>query len=147
MKYIVSADANVILDGLLQRGDMGLDALEIIELAEYNKIELFVSSSNLLNVIYFLKKANKNNSQIIVLIKKILSFTTVNSPDNLVLINALDTGFNDIEDAIQYFTALQIKGINYFITSNSRDFKKATHKLPVLTPSQFLKQYKNSKPK
>ena len=34
MKYTVCADANVFLDGLLQRGTSGLDALEIIELAE-----------------------------------------------------------------------------------------------------------------
>lgn len=147
MRYTVSADANVFLDGLLQRGDRGLDALEVIELAESNKVVLFISSTNLLNVIYFLKKANKTDNEIILSIKQLLSFTTVNSPDNSIFISALDSGFGDLEDAVQYYTALQIKGIDFFITSNIKDFKKATHKLPVLTPTQFLKQYSDSKTK
>lgn len=147
MRYTVSADANVFLDGLLQRGDRGFDALEVIELAESNKVVLFISSTNLLNVIYFLKKANKTDSEIILSIKQLLSFTTVNSPDNSIFINALDSGFGDLEDAVQYYTALEIKGIDFFITSNIKDFKKATHKLPVLTPTQFLKQYSDSKTK
>lgn len=143
MKYTVFGDTNVILDGLLQRGDMGLDALEIIELAENNEITLFISSSNLINVIYFLQKASKTNSEIILTVKNLLSFTTIISPGSSTVINALDANFNDIEDGIQYYTALQIKEIDYFITSNVKDFKKASTQLPVVTPRQFLKLYKS----
>ncbi len=114
MKFTVSADANVFLDGLLQRGDMGLDSLEIIELAENNKLVLYISSSNLMNVIYFLKKGDKTNSEIILAVKNLLSFTTIISPNNSIVINALDADFNDIEDGIQYYTALQIKEIELF---------------------------------
>lgn len=143
MKYTVFADTNVFLDGLLQRGDMGLESLEIIELAEDNEIMFFTSSSNLINVIYFLQKAAKTNSEIILTIKNLLSFTTIISPGNSIIINALDANFNDIEDGIQYYTALQIKEIDYFITSNIKDFKKASTQLPVVTPRQFLKLYKS----
>ncbi len=143
MKYTIFADANVFLDGLLQRGDMGLDSLEIIELAENNEIVLFISASNLMNVIYFLKKAAKTINEIILTIKNLLSFTTLISPNNSIVINALDANFNDIEDGIQYYTALQIKEIDYFITSNIKDFKKAAIQLPVVTPTQFLKLYKS----
>jgi predicted nucleic-acid-binding protein len=143
MKYTVFGDTNVILDGLLQRGDMGLYALEIIELAENNDVILFLSSSNLVNVIYFLQKAGKTNSEIILTVKNLLTFTTIISPGNPIIINALDANFNDIEDGIQYYTALQIKEIDYFITSNIKDFKKASTQLPVVTPRQFLKQYKS----
>lgn len=143
MKYTVFADANVLLDGLLQRGDMGLDSLEIIELAESNEIVFFVSSSSLINVIYFLQKAAKTNKEIILTVKNLLSFTTIISPGNLTIINALDANFNDIEDGIQYYTALQIKEVDYFITSNIKDFKKALTQLPVVSPRQFLKLYKS----
>jgi predicted nucleic acid-binding protein len=141
----ICADANVFLDGLLQRGEMGLDCLEIIELAESNQLFLYISSSNLMNVIYFLEKAGKNNSEIILTIKSLLSFTTVISPNNHTVIDALDANFNDIEDGIQYFTALQIEDVAFFITSNIKDFKKATERLRVLTPKQFLKLYKSQK--
>ena len=143
MKYTVCADANVFLDGLLQRGALGLDALEIIELAESNELVLFISSSNLMNVIYFLEKAGKTNSDIIPAIKDLLSFTTVISPNNSTVINALDANFNDIEDGIQYYTALQIKDMDFFITANIKDFIKATEQLPVFTPMQFLNLYKS----
>jgi predicted nucleic acid-binding protein len=141
----ICADANVFLDGLLQRGEMGLDCLEIIELAESNQLFLYISSSNLMNVIYFLEKAGKNNSEIILTIKSLLSFTTVISPNNHTVIDALDANFNDIEDGIQYFTALQIEDVAFFITSNIKDFKKATERLRVVTPKQFLKLYKSQK--
>lgn len=123
MRYTLSADANVFLDGLLQR-EMGIDALEIIELAESNKLVLFVSSSNFMNVIYFLKKANKSNNEIIIVLKNLLSFTIINSPDNSIFLNALEAGFNDLEDAIQYYNAVNVKGIDYFITSTLKTIKK-----------------------
>ncbi len=53
---------------------------------------------------------------------------------------ALHAGFLDLEDAVQYHTALQIKGIDYFITSNIKDYKKASAQLPVITPKQFIKR-------
>src|SRR3954451_6197340 len=110
---IICADANVFLDALLQRGKMGLECLQIIELAERRELILYISSSNLMNVIYFLEKAGKNNRQIVLTLKSLLSFTTVISPDNKTVINALDANFNDIEDGIQYYTALQIEDIAF----------------------------------
>jgi predicted nucleic acid-binding protein len=144
MKFTVFADANVFLDGLLQRGAMGLDCLEIIEFAESDEIVLFISSSNLMNVIYFLEKAGKTNSEIVIATKNLLSFTTIISPNNSVVIDALDAAFIDIEDGIQYHTALQIKEMDYFITSNVKDYKKAILQLPVVTPKQFLNLYKKA---
>lgn len=139
---LVCADANVFLDGLLHRGEMGLECLQIIELAERSELILYISSSNLMNVIYFLEKAGKNNKEIVLTLKSLLSFTSVISPDNKTVINAHDANFNDIEDAIQYYTALQVEDIGYFITSNIKDFKKAVVQLPVVTPKQFLNKYK-----
>jgi predicted nucleic acid-binding protein len=139
---IICADANVFLDALLQRGKMGLECLQIIEMAERRELILYISSSNLMNVIFFLQKAGKNNRQILLTLKSLLSFATVISPDNKTIIKALDPDFNDIEDAIQYYTALQVDDIGFFITSNIKDFKKAVDQLPVVTPKQFLNKYK-----
>ncbi len=71
----------------------------------------------------------------------ILSYTTLINPDNDVFKKALSSAFDDIEDAVQYFTALQAEDIDYFISSNIKDFKKATSSLPVFTPKQFMEQY------
>jgi predicted nucleic acid-binding protein len=47
----------------------------------------------------------------------------------------LSSDFNDFEDAIQYYTALE-NNINTIITRNKKDFK--TSKLPVLTAKEYL---------
>jgi hypothetical protein len=46
-------------------------------------------------------------------------------------------GFTDFENAIQYHTALAVRDMDYFITSNTRDYKKSLPHLPVITPKQF----------
>lgn len=81
------------------------------------------------------------------IILQLLAFVSLVSPLEDAFKNGLMTEFIDLEDAVQYYTALQIKGIDFFITSNIKDFKKATDKLPVLAPTQFLKQYRDSKTK
>lgn len=80
---------------------LGLDSLEIIELAKNNEIFFFTSSSILLKVIHFLEKAATTNSKIILTVKNLFSFTTIVSPSNSTVINALDANFSNIKDGIQ----------------------------------------------
>ncbi|MDR2618464.1 MAG: PIN domain-containing protein, partial [Treponema sp.] len=56
--------------------------------------------------------------------------------DDKIIQKALESGFNDFEDAVQYFTAVENK-IDYIITRNTEDYKKSTIK--IYTPSQYLK--------
>jgi hypothetical protein len=50
----------------------------------------------------------------------------------------LNSDFNDFEDAVQYFTAIQNK-LNAIITRNTKDFKKS--EIPVLTAEEYIKGY------
>jgi predicted nucleic acid-binding protein len=56
--------------------------------------------------------------------------------DDKIIQKALESGFNDFEDAVQYYTAVENK-MDYIITRNTDDYKKSTIK--VYTPSQYLK--------
>jgi hypothetical protein len=47
--------------------------------------------------------------------------------------------FKDIEDGLLYFLALKAD-MQYFITRNIKDFQSSSPSLPVLTPSQYLKE-------
>jgi hypothetical protein len=73
--------------------------------------------------------------------EKILAYSILINPDNLPFQKALSAGFSDHEDAVQYYTALTASGIDYFITSNIKDFKKASSQLPVVPSKQFMKLY------
>jgi predicted nucleic acid-binding protein len=147
MELVVFADSNIFLDAFLDRKPTDIDCIEILDLARNKKIGAHTSSSCLLTVMYFLKKDGMSRKDVAAIMLQLLVFVSLVSPEEQAFKNGLLTDFNDLEDAVQYYTALQIKGIDYFITSNIKDFKKATPKLPVLTPTQFLKEYRNIKPK
>ena len=142
MAIKVFVDTNIFLDVLLHRGKEYNEAEKLLLLAENSTIELYSSSSCLLNLMYILKTYKIQKSQIIEYMTGILSFTQLVNPDNLVFNVALDANFSDIEDSVQYYTAFQVKGMNFFITSNIKDFKKANNLLPVHTAKQFMQQYK-----
>ena len=141
MTYKVFADANVYLDFLLHRGTEWREAERLFQLAIQRELELFTSASNLLNIMYIMDNYKLTKSEIIMHASAILQYSRLANPDNSLFKSALASGFNDLEDAVQYYTALHIEGINYFITSNTRDFKKASTYLPVLTPKEFMQLY------
>jgi predicted nucleic acid-binding protein len=136
-QYLLFADTNVFLDAFLQR-KAGRDCKQILILAEKAVVKLYTSPSCLLTVIYFLQKSGMPAKVIRESIADLLKLLSLKSPDEKDFLTSLNAGFPDLEDAVQYQTALQIKGIGYFITSNIKDFKKASKQLPVATPMQFI---------
>jgi hypothetical protein len=50
---------------------------------------------------------------------------------------ALQPAFNDIEDALQYFTAVKYR-MTHFISSDKLLKRAAIPQLPVYTPREFL---------
>ena len=141
MAYKLFVDTNVYLDYLMHRGTEWQHAENVLELAEKNSIEIFTSASCLLNLMYIMRSHKLPNNEIIVQVNNILTYSKLANPGNTTFQTALSVGFSDPEDAVQYYTALQIKGIDYFITSNTRDYKKASRQLPVVTPRQFMTLY------
>lgn len=136
-QYLLFADTNVFLDALLQRKP-GRECKQILILAEKSAVKLYTSSSCLLTVIYFLQKSGMPVKVIRESVVDLLKFISLASPDEKEFLTSLNAHFADLEDAVQYHTALQIKGIDYFITSNIKDFRKASKQLPVITPGQFI---------
>ena len=141
MAYNLFIDTNVYLDYLMNRGKEWQHAENILELAENNKIEIFTSASSLLNLMYVMRSYKMTNNEIVGHVNNILRYSKLANPDNTVFQTALSVGFPDLEDAVQYYTSLHIKGIDYFITSNTKDYKKSSSQLPVITPKQFMTLY------
>lgn len=145
MAYKVFIDTNVFLDAYLERTEDWKDALVILQFAALEQINVFTSANNLVNTIYSLRKQKLTSAEIIDLMELTLTYTQLVNTSNASFRQALRAGFNDLEDAVQYYTALEVKGIDYFITSDIKDYKKATVQLPVVTPQQFLAQYNKKK--
>ncbi|TDH26796.1 PIN domain-containing protein [Segetibacter sp. 3557_3] len=142
MAYKVFIDTNVFLDAYLERTADWKDAEAVLQSAALEQITLFTSANNLVNTIYALQKQNLTAGEIIDLMELTLTYTQLVNTSNAAFRQALRAGFKDLEDAVQYHTALEVKGIDYFITANIKDYIKATVQLPVLTPKQFILRHK-----
>ena len=55
--------------------------------------------------------------------------------DEYVIQQSLKSGFQDYEDAIQYYSAIQDSSIIGIITRNAKDFRQS--ELPILEPSEW----------
>lgn len=139
MKEAVFLDTNVILDALLGRLPNDVAGLALLELVQNDDLSGYTSSSNIINIIYFLKKAGLSTKKVSEVIAELIGYIQVVSPSGHTISQALQAGFSDLEDAIQYFTALRShQPINCFVTNNTKDFKLATPELPVLTAIEFM---------
>ena len=144
MAYKLFLDTNIFLDVFLQRTPDWENAEMILQLAAKKRIDVFSSANNLVNVIYALRKQKLTQAQIIELMQLTLTYVQLADTTNRSFNEALNAGFPDLEDAVQYFTALQIKGIDYFISSDLKDYKKASAQLPVITAEKFIAMYNRS---
>ena len=137
----VFVDTNIILDHALGRA-FAVEAGKIFAMSEEGKIYCYISTGSLYTLAYVLEKAIKDVN---IVRNKLLQYLTFLTPVSNLPCNfeqaLYDKAFNDIEDAFQYYTALQA-GCNFFVTVNLKDFQRGEiGKLPVLKPDDFLYRF------
>ena len=134
MKRTVFVDTDIILDLLTRRDPFYTAAARLFTLVERGEIKACVSSLTFANLFYILRKELSAPKAIEVL-KKLRQLVTVLAVDDKIVLLALDGGFTDFEDAIQYQTALS-KGIACLVTRNTKDYRKPV--ITVCTAEEFL---------
>ena len=128
-------DINIVIDYVEERPNE-LDAIkEIIYLAQLQKIELFISESVIATSIYVLKKQNIDALSVL---REICKIAGVVSFTKDVLYYPIEK-YKDTEDGLLYFLAYKAK-MDYFITRNVKDFTFLFPTLPVMSPTNFLKE-------
>jgi len=135
MMPIAFVDTDIILDLLAMREPHYQFSARLFSMADEGKLKLCVSSISFSNLNYILS----NQFSAVQARKKLLTFktlVTVLSVSEKSVDLALNSDFNDFEDALQYFTALEFK-ISTLLTRNLKDYKKAD--ISVLTAEQYLK--------
>jgi predicted nucleic acid-binding protein len=137
----VFLDTNVILDHALGRAFVR-EADKIFTMSEQGDIHCYISPGTLYTLAYILEKAIRDVETVR---EKLLLYLTLFIPVSNFPYNfeqALnDTAFDDIEDAFQYYTALQA-GCDFFVTANIKDFTKgAMKRLPVFKPDDYLLRF------
>lgn len=130
-------DANVILDFVLKRNDFN-EARKIIQLAIDGRIQAFITPSIIHICSYWLTKAYGHAKAKELLLSLMGDITCIDIPHEMA-IAALHSSVKDIEDALQYYTAIHHK-LDYFISRDKQMLKEATVLLPAYSPKEFLKE-------
>lgn len=137
MAFKVFLDANILLDFTLKR-EQYEQSRQIIELAVDGSIQAFITPSIVHILGYWLTKAYGNAKAKELLLTLMADITVIDLPNEIVL-NALHSKINDIEDALQYYTALHHR-LDYFISRDKQLQKQSIPLLPVCTPRELLKE-------
>lgn len=142
MAYKLFLDTNIIVDYVQERVN-DLDAInEIFHLAGLEKIELFISESAVTTSFYVLQKQKIDALSVLREISKTVNFLPFSKD---ILYYPIEK-YEDIEDGLLYFLAAKAK-MDYFITRNVKDFIFLFPSLPVMSPTNFLKEiYLNDLP-
>lgn len=128
-------DTNIILDLLGEREPFYLPSAQLATLADQKKIKLIASPISFATVNYFLIKS-EGMSNAKEKLRKFKILCEIASMNECIVEKALNSDFEDFEDALQYFCALDSK-CDIIITRNQKDFKQAL--LPVMSAEEYIK--------
>ncbi|MEQ8303230.1 MAG: PIN domain-containing protein [Cyclobacteriaceae bacterium] len=130
----VFLDTDILIDFLGDRKPFSKFALSIF-VAGYSKTINIYTSSNSITIAYYIlaKQVSENKARELVL--SLMERLNVIAVSESILKNAFSSEFRDVEDAVQFFSALTVERIDCIVTRNIRDYKKST--LPVLSSEEF----------
>ena len=131
----VLIDTNVILDVLLKRSPFYEAAIEVLKLSVREDIQEFVSASAITDIYYIAYKNMRDKAVVRELLKKLLLIVSVAGVSEEEIQKALELGWKDFEDSVQYSVAL-LNEMNGLITRNVKDYSSS--EIQVCEPNQFL---------
>lgn len=131
----VLVDTDVIMDFFFDRKPFAQFAIELMNLCANKEIQGYTTPIIISNVYYLLRKT-ATHEIIVEKLKQLLLILEIVSVDKKIVLNALNSDFKDLEDAMQNFSAVETAQIKIIITRNLRDFKKS--ELAVMTPETYM---------
>ncbi|MDT0642481.1 PIN domain-containing protein [Zunongwangia sp. F363] len=128
-------DTNIILDLLAKRNPFYAAAAQMFSLADKGELKLAISSLSFANTHYILSRLKSTNEAKFILRKFKVLVEVLPLNDKIIELALNDKDFNDFEDAMQYYTALEFQH-SIIISRNLKDFRNS--KIPVLTAKELL---------
>ena len=132
----VLLDSDVILDFFFDRKPFSDHASQILTLCEAKTIKGYITPVICSNTYYLLRQIARHE-KVIEKLQKLMTLLDVVSMDRDTVMQALNSGFKDFEDALQYFAAHRSGFIDVILTRNLKDYTKS--EIGVLTPEAFIK--------
>lgn len=135
MAFKVLLDANILLDFMLKR-EAYEAAKTLFQLAVQRKIQAFITPSILHITAYWLTKAY-GSPKAKELLLTLLADVVVIDATHEIAVAAIHSKIGDIEDALQYYTAMHHK-LDYVISRDKALQRVALPSLPVLFPDELI---------
>jgi len=114
-------DANVVVDFIDGTSRHHIITVSLIKALRKQNIRLYISPSTFVIINHLLYKYIGNRvtaNQKMILLSKMFNFST---EDQMVMDQVSNSGFSDLEDAVQYFSARTVKP-DFIVTHNNKDF-------------------------
>lgn len=125
-------DTNIVVDLLDRREPFCHGAVRLFSMAYNKQVQLVVSPMTFSTASFLLRKHGPEG------VRKLLSnfrqLSQVSTTDERTVDDSLASQFQDFEDAMQYYTALNAKA-DIIITRNGKDFTASN--LPVMTATEY----------
>lgn len=137
MGFKIFLDANILLDFLLKR-DNYQHAKALMNLIITGKVSAFITPAIVHIAGYWLTKAYGAEKAKMLLINLLIDVRVIDISHELTLL-ALNSKIDDIEDALQYYTAIHNQ-LDYFISGDRKLQKAAIPVLPVIAADYFLEK-------
>lgn len=126
-------DTNIVVDLLDRREPFCHDAVRLFSMAYNEQVQLVVSPMTFATASFLLRKHGPEGVRN--LLSNFRQLASVAATDERIVDDSLASQFQDIEDAMQYYTALHANA-EAIITRNGKDFKAS--RIPVMTASEYL---------
>ncbi len=133
----IMVDTNVVLDVLLNRTAHVNESAAVLKVAS-DEVQEFISASAITDIYYIAQKELKNPSLTKLLIRNLLQIVHVASVSEVDIWAALDSGWDDFEDAVQNFVAEHLR-FDCIVTRNTSDYSNSA--LSVMTPLEFINKF------
>ena len=130
-------DTNILVDLVLARQEFLPDAQRVFALGYAGEAVLMVSALSFVNTIYLGKKYKFPSDEVQAKLRMIADFVDVVDLRGQNVIDMLDSGWKDYEDATQHRSAIEEQA-DCIVTRNKKDYKAST--IEVLTPVEFFRK-------
>ncbi|MBQ8657258.1 MAG: PIN domain-containing protein [Prevotella sp.] len=128
-------DTNILVDLVLARQEFLPDAQRVFALGYADEAQLMVSALSFVNTIYLGKKYKFPPEEVLAKLRMVADFVDVVDLRGQNVIDMLDSGWKDYEDATQHRSAVEEQA-DCIVTRNKKDYKDST--IEVLTPAEFF---------
>ena len=128
-------DTNILVDLVLSRQEFLPDAQRVFAIGYAGEAQLVVSDLSFVNTVYLGRKYKYPMDDVLSKLRMIADFVDVSDLSGQNVVDMLNSGWRDYEDATQHRSAIDEQA-DCIVTRNKKDFKAST--LPVLTPLEFF---------